>query len=166
MPETPRIVTNTGPLLALIAATGDLEILRPLYEEVLVPREVADEIRAGGASGFGVRRFEEATWLSVRTEPLGISPYLANTLDRGEASVIQLALDEDVDVVCIDETVGRRVAALNNLRVTGSIGVLLRARRRGLIPEIGTAMENMRRAGIWVSERVVTAALELEKAGR
>lgn len=163
MPETSRIVTNTGPLLALIAATGDLTVLKSLYEKVLVPREVADEILAGGASGFGVRRFEEAVWLSVHAKHLVISPYLENTLDRGEAAVIQLAMNEKIDVVCIDETVGRRVAALNNLRVTGSIGVLLRARKMGLIPEISTAIENMRRAGIWVSQKVIDTALELER---
>jgi predicted nucleic acid-binding protein len=163
MPEASRIVTNTGPLLALIAATGDLSLLKSLYEKVLVPREVADEMRAGGRAGFGVQRFDEARWLSVNPEYLSVSPYLANTLDRGEAAVIQLALNENVDAVCIDETVGRRVAALNNLEVTGSIGVLLRARRQGLIPDIGAAIESMRRAGIWVGERVVNAALELEK---
>jgi predicted nucleic acid-binding protein len=163
MPETSRLVTNTGPLLALIAATGDLSLLKSLYEKVLVPREVADEIHAGGPSGFGVQRFDETSWLSVHPEYLSVSPYLANTLDRGEAAVIQLALDESIGVVCIDETVGRRVARLNNLKVTGSIGVLLRARRHGLIPDIGAAIENMRRAGIWVSQKVVNTALELDK---
>jgi hypothetical protein len=49
----PRIVVNTGPLLALVAATGGLDVLRGLYSEVLVPREVHAEILAGGADGFG-----------------------------------------------------------------------------------------------------------------
>jgi predicted nucleic acid-binding protein len=161
MPSTNRIVINTGPLLAIVAATGDLEVLKNLYREVLVPREVADELRAGGATGFGLARFEEANWLAVESERVTVNPYLSNTLDLGEAAVIQLALDRNVETVCIDETVGRRVARLNNLQLTGSIGVLLKAKKEGASLEIARAIENMKSAGIWVSERVAKAAIAL-----
>jgi predicted nucleic acid-binding protein len=116
------IVTNTTPLLALSAACGSLEILRGLYERVIVPREVEQEIMAGGASLFGIPVFEQADWLERRTQPVQINPWLTNTLDRGEASVIQTALNESITLVCIDETVGRRIARLNGLALTGSIG--------------------------------------------
>jgi len=42
------LVTNTTPLIALTAATGSLDILQFLYQRVVVPMEVADEVRAGG----------------------------------------------------------------------------------------------------------------------
>ena len=87
MPETSRIVTNTGPLLALIAATENLSILRSLYERVLVPREVADEIHAGGTAGFGVKQFDEAHWLSVHPKYLSVSAYLSNTLGWSDPRV-------------------------------------------------------------------------------
>jgi predicted nucleic acid-binding protein len=48
---------------------------------------------------------------------------LLNTLDRGEAAVIQLALDEGVHTVCIDEAAGRRIARLNGLSVRGAISI-------------------------------------------
>ncbi|MDR1888366.1 MAG: hypothetical protein LBQ81_03145 [Zoogloeaceae bacterium] len=48
----PAIVTNTTPLLALCAATGSLDIFRALYERVIVPLEVEQEIQAGGVSYF------------------------------------------------------------------------------------------------------------------
>jgi predicted nucleic acid-binding protein len=163
MPSASRIVINTGPLLAIIAATGDLKVLKSLYCEVLVPREVADELRAGGPTGFGLARFEEASWLAVQSEHITLNPYLANTLDLGEAAVIQLALDRNVETVCIDETVGRRVARLNNLQLTGSIGVLLKAKKEGASLEMAGAIENMRSAGIWVSERVAKTAIALAR---
>ena len=103
MPETEKLVINTGPLLALIAGVGDLSLLELLYKRVLVLFEVCQEIEAGGASGFGV-----------------------NSLDLGEASVIQLALDENIHTVCIDEPMGRRIARLNGLKLAGSVGVLIR----------------------------------------
>ncbi len=48
---------------------------------------------AAGSSGFAIKEFSEATWLTKLKLPLEISPFLSNSLDLGEASVIQLALD-------------------------------------------------------------------------
>lgn len=160
MPERqPSIVTNTTPLLALSAATGSLDILRSLYERVVVPCEVAQEIMAGGASLFGVEAFAQADWLEHRPQPVQISPWLANTLDRGEASVIQTALDEKIPLVCIDEIVGRRIARLNGLTLTGAVGILLKAQMRGYPVSIPEAIERMRKHGIWLSDRLVKQAL-------
>lgn len=117
------VVTNTTPLIALTAATGSLEVLRALYTRVIVPYEVAEEIRAGGKEAFGLSVFEKASWLEINPDPVVLPPYLQNTLDLGEASVIQTALQQGVNRVCIDETIGRRVARLSNLSVTGSIGI-------------------------------------------
>ncbi|MFP5269407.1 hypothetical protein [Coleofasciculus sp.] len=57
MPETERIVINAAPLIALVAALGDLTVLQSLYTQVLVPLEVCQEILAGGSSGFAVAEF-------------------------------------------------------------------------------------------------------------
>ena len=124
MPDT--IVTNTSPLIALVAATGNLDILSKLYERVIVPREVANEIQAGGQSGFGVVEFDEAKHLFIQPELSSIQPLLLNSIDIGEAAVIQTALNQKIMTVCIDEEAGRRVARLSGLKVTGSIGILLK----------------------------------------
>jgi predicted nucleic acid-binding protein len=63
--------------------------------------------------------------------PLNISPLLLNSLDLGEAAVIQLAINENIQTVCIDEAAGRRVARLSGLSLTGTIGILLRAKKEG-----------------------------------
>ncbi len=115
MPKPDRIVINTSPLITLVAALGDLTVLRSLYTEVLVPLEVCQEITAGGRDGFAVAEFEAANWLLKQDNYLNISPFLLNSLDLGEAAVIQLALESDIQTVCIDEAVGRRIARLNNL---------------------------------------------------
>ncbi len=75
MPETQRIVINTAPLIALVAALGDLTVLPSLYTQVFVPFEVCQEILAGGSSGFAVAEFETATWLQKQQTPLNISPF-------------------------------------------------------------------------------------------
>ena len=154
------LVTNTTPLIALTAATGGLEILRHLYARVVVPLEVAQEVRVGGAQAFGVEVFNAAAaWLDVQPEPVRIQPWLQNSLDKGEAAVIQTALDLGLPLVCIDEAAGRRVARLCELTLTGSIGILIKAKQSGFAVDVPHALARMRRQGIWLSDRVVQFAL-------
>jgi predicted nucleic acid-binding protein len=158
-----RLVTNTTPLITLSIACGHLDILRQLYDEVIVPSEVASEITAGGLQRPGVAEFLAAqAWLKPLATPCAIAPYLLNTLDRGEASVIQTALDQRIALVAIDEVVGRRVARLAGLDVTGSIGILLKARQRGLTGSIAESIARLRAHGIWLGAQVQAFALEEE----
>ena len=161
MPDRKEIVINTGPLIAIVAATGDLAILRGLYSRIIVPCEVCEEISAGGHSGFAVSEFHAASFLEKLAIPTSIGTFLHNSLDTGEASVIQTALDLGIATVCIDEAVGRRIARLNALAVTGSIGILLRARQEGAPISIRTALNNMHRHGIWLGKDVTDAAIKL-----
>ncbi len=154
------IVTNTTPLIALTAATGSLDILRVLYSRVIVPLEVQTELRAAGAHAVGVQSLNEATWLECQTSEVVTSSYLANTLDRGEAATIQTALNLNISLVCIDEAVGRRVARLSGLTLTGSIGVLLKAKQLGYDVSMPQAVARMREHGIWLSAEVVRFALQ------
>jgi predicted nucleic acid-binding protein len=143
----------------LAAAVGNLDVLRALYTRVVVPYEVAEEIRAGGKDVFGLDVFQQASWLEIKPNPVILQPYLQNSLDRGEASVIQTALQENVHLVCIDEIVGRRIARLSGLALTGSIGVLLKARSMGYPLSIPEALDRMHARGIWLSRSVIRFAL-------
>jgi predicted nucleic acid-binding protein len=160
MPERGQVlVTNTTPLIALTAATGSLDILKFLYPRVVVPLEVADEVRAGGQQCFGVDVFNRADWLEIQPSAVTLQAFLRNSLDVGEASVIQTAMNLGLPLVCIDETAGRRVARLCGLDLTGSVGVLLKAKRLGFALSIPDALQRMREHGIWLSASVVQFAL-------
>ncbi|MDB9457766.1 DUF3368 domain-containing protein [Dolichospermum circinale CS-545/17] len=160
MPNTSEIVINTSPLIAIVAAMGDFNVLESLYTNVLVPFEVSQEILIGGTTGFGVTEFQADFWLQKQTVPVNIYPILLNSLDIGEASVIQLALNKNISTVCIDEAVGRRIARLSGLAVTGSIGILLRAKKEGYPLSIKTAIEKMLNHNIRLSQRVIDFALK------
>ena len=112
---------------------------------------------------IAVAEFEAASWLQKKDTYLNISPFLLNSLDLGEAAVIQLALDENIQTVCIDEAVGRRIARLNGLSLTGSIGILLRAKSSGYPLQMQQAIQRMQQRGIRLSSKVITFALD--KAG-
>ncbi|MDB9315707.1 DUF3368 domain-containing protein [Spirulina sp. CS-785/01] len=160
MPNSPVIVINTSPLIALIAALGSLDILDSLYEKVVVPLAVCEEILKGGKQDFAVSEFQEAKWLSKENQPIQISQFLLNSLDLGEASVIQVALNQEIKTVCIDETVGRRVARLNGLKVTGSIGILLKYKQQEPSLSIQKAIQNMISHNIYLSQNVINFALK------
>lgn len=159
MHERKVLVSNTTPLIALTAALGSLEILKFLYARVVVPFEVAQEVRAGGRSSFGVDVFDSARWLDVQTQSVELSPFLKNSLDLGEASVIQTALNLSLPLVCIDEEVGRRMARLSGLTLTGTLGVLIKAKQLGFEVNMPTAIANMRQHGIWLSQSLIALAL-------
>jgi hypothetical protein len=90
MPKSETIVINTSPLITLVAALGDLTILRSLYTEVLVPLEVCQEITAGGRDGFAVAEFEAANWLQKKDTYLNISPFLLNSAEiEGSCDEVQ-----------------------------------------------------------------------------
>jgi len=138
---------------------GDLSLLEKLYRNVLVPFEVYREIEAGGDSAFGIGKFRKADFIKKEARPLPIAPYLANSLDLGEAAVIQLAINKNIDTVCIDEAVGRRVARLNGLNLTGSIGILIRAKRSGMAFSMKEAIKRMEARGVFLSQTVIRFAL-------
>ena len=160
MHKTNQIVINTGPILALIAATENLSILNLLYKKVYVTYEVVNEILEGGVSNFGINEFKEASFLYKQTKPLNISPILKNTLDIGEASVIQFALNNKIQTVCIDEKPGRRIAKLYDLSLTGSIGILIKAKNKGGIKSIQDAINKMKSKGVYLSENVIEFAIK------
>jgi predicted nucleic acid-binding protein len=139
-----RIIINTGPLIALtrmdaLAVTGQLPY------EFLCPREVQAEIEAGAVKGHPVAL---PSWLRVQPLQGPLSPIVLLALDLGEAAVIQLALEQQISLVCIDEWKGRRVALAAGLRVTGSLGLIGRAKVLGLVPTVRPLIDRALRSGI------------------
>ena len=155
------IVINTGPLIALVAATDSLEWLPKLYGRIVVPTEVSKEIEAGGSRNpeYTALQAVSAFFHSIQPER-PVPQVLVRELDLGEASVIHSALQLKIATVAIDEKAGRRVARLHGLKVTGSLGILIQAKQRGLIDLLAPCLARMRNRGIWMSSNLQKKALE------
>jgi predicted nucleic acid-binding protein len=138
MPETPqRVVVNATPIIAL-SLIGKLGLLHQLYGEVLLPPAVQSEVLAGGQHSLGSAELREAPWL--RVVPLRDTrraDLLLTDLDQGEAEVIVLAQEQYAQLVILDERLARRHARRLGLSMTGTLGILLRAKERGLVSAIG-----------------------------
>jgi predicted nucleic acid-binding protein len=159
--EPGTIICNTGPLIAIAAATGDWTILRNLPERIIVPAIVCDELEAGpiGAPGRSLQCV--SPWISVTQDCSPIPAYLSAALDRGEAAVISLALSQGISTVAIDERNARHIARSCGLHLTGSLGMLLRAQRHGAKIDMTAAIQRMRSVGVWISESLAREAIRL-----
>jgi uncharacterized protein len=155
-----KIISNTGPIIAL-SSIDHLELLKQIFEEVIVPESVHNEIMHGGKNFTGLGAYRRATWIKVEFLAERIEPLLATVLDKGEASVIQLALEKHVDFALIDEKKARKIARnIYGIHVIGSARILLEAKHAGLIPNVRDALEGMRNAGYRIHDNIINAVLE------
>ncbi len=155
------LVINTGPIIALAAGVPHPEVVLRHFRRVLCPCEVAREIRQGEAGALGQNILDSGSPIEIGQSEVDLRKDLVLALDRGEASVIQTALNTQIALVCIDEAIGRRVARLNGLSVTGSLGLIIYAIRRGEAIEISSTISTMRANGIWLSEQLERRAIIL-----
>ncbi|MBW1803279.1 MAG: DUF3368 domain-containing protein, partial [Deltaproteobacteria bacterium] len=153
------IVVNTSPWIAL-SICGQIQILEKLYTNVFVSQKVREEIIAGGKDRFGVHEFETCQWLNVQEIHDMEKVKLLYELDQGEAQVIILAKERDVRHVLIDEKVARLQAKILGLEVIGTLGILLKAKRKGLLTSIKASIEMILSNGIWIQDEIVEGILK------
>ncbi len=153
MPEL--IVTNTGPLIVL-QRVQCLDIVGRLPLEFVCPREVRVELDQGEATGH--QRLVPP-WLRVVDLHAPHSALAIAGLDTGEAAVIQLAAELGVRWVALDDWKGRRAALASGLRVTGSLGLLARAKALGLVPALRPILHDAVAQGIWYHPALIESVL-------
>ena len=161
MPEAgQRVVVNATPIIAL-SLIGKLNLLQQLYGEIMVPVAVESEVLAGGRHAIGKEDLAEAGWL--KTVPLHDPRRadLLSDLDRGEAEVIALAQEQGADLVIIDERLARRHANRLGLTLTGTMGILLRAKEQGHLSAIAPLVDQLLDGGIHLSDAIVDEVLRL-----
>lgn len=161
MPELPsRVVSNTTPLIAL-SVIGHLDVLRALYTEILIPPAVHAEIMAGRFKQAGAIELNHAPWIRVVSLKDTRRASLLVDLDRGEAEAIALALELDASLLLVDERLARRYAQRVGLSISGTLGVLLKAKERGLIAELRPLIQRLLEGRIYLGEDIVRKALSL-----
>lgn len=156
------VVSNTSPLTSL-AAIRQFDLLQSLFGEIHVAESVINELSAGEISWPGAKEVEKANW--VRRHEVSnrlVVDALRLDLDMGEAETIALALDLRADLVLSDEQAGRHAAQYFNLAVMGTVGLLIRAKKLGLITEVRSQLDALRQqAGFYLSQPVYQHALWL-----
>jgi hypothetical protein len=151
-----RIVINTGPLISL-DRIGCQEILAELPYEFLCPEQVQQELAEGEKAGHPRISLRGVNVVAL-AKP--ISHVSLAALDPGEAAVIQLALEQKIPVVAIDEWKGRRAALAAGLTVTGSLGLLGKAKMLGIVSLLRPLLDKALAEGIRYHPDLVRAILQ------
>lgn len=151
------IVTDAGPLIYL-AGGGQLHLLRVLYDRVVVPRIVFDEVTVAGTGLVGATDVAAADWLEISDR--AADPDLLGALDPGEAAAIPLAAELRA-VLLADDSAARAVAAERGIAVVGSLGVLLAAKRRGHLDAVKPVLDRMVVLGMFVAPALRAHVLAL-----
>lgn len=147
-----RVVCNTSPLI-LLAKTHRLKLLAQLYDGVIIPASVLGEVRTKpGEEAERVRALLQSRRCQLRKATRRVLDRLSPDLGAGERETIALALETAADLVILDDQQGRRIARGKGLSVTGTVGVLIEARERGLIPSVRYELDHLIEAGMWIDE--------------
>ena len=154
-----KVVSNTTPILSLLRI-GKLDVLRHLYGKVMIPQAVYREIEAGNDKDY-YADVGNLDWIKITpVQSPFVRPYLFD-LDDGEAETIMLAREQEADLAIIDEKLGRRYAVQLNIPITGTIGILLKAKEQGLITSVGPLLLELRDKSSWINDTLLKNALRI-----
>lgn len=147
------VFSNTTPFIAL-SSVGLLHVLPSIFGEIVVAPSVVDECSEGGR--ILVPDLKNLSWIKVQAVQSDMRLPALFELDRGERDTLLLAALSPKALVIIDEKLGRNMAEYLGLQVTGTLGVLAKARTQGLIPSFLQAAHGMREQGIYFHEGLVS----------
>jgi predicted nucleic acid-binding protein len=156
----PEVICNTSPLQYL-HQLGLLDVLPALTDHIIVPLAVVHELAAGRAQGVNLPDPTALRWVTVR-QPVStpVLP-LVTDLGPGETEVLALALESTDAVVLLDDALARQVAAALHIQFRGTLGVLLDAKRAGLVSTILPLLDQLQALQFRLSVRTREAILAL-----
>ncbi len=149
------IAIDTGPLI-LLAKIDFLPTIAQLPYQFVAPEEVIEELQAGDELGHQV---VDVSWLRAQPLKSPVPEMIRATLDKGEAAVIQMALENTISFVCIDDLRGRRIAKAVGLEVIGVLGLLGKAKCLGLISAIAPYTKKLIAAGAHYTPELIAAII-------
>ncbi len=147
-----EIIIADASCLIVLQNIQDLWLLQKLFGEVFITQEVEEE--------FGLDLPEWIKIKAIQNETQKNS--LSLILDKGEASSIALSLEIADSLLIIDEKKGRRIAQELGLKIIGTLGIILRAKEKGLIDSVKNVLEKLENAGFWISPNLKAKILENE----
>lgn len=130
------IVVSDSSIITGLLAIDKLAILNQLFGQVLLTESVSDELKSLAQFGYDLTKLQK-DWIHTKAiVDSRLSKILQKRLDLGEADSIVLSIEEKADYLLIDEKKGRRIAKEFGINVLGLLGILIQAKKEGLIPSL------------------------------
>ena len=148
-----KVIVNSTPIIAL-AKAGKLDILKAMYGQVIIPEAVFNEVTAKDDS-VKTLLIENSAWIKVeRIKNSAEKLMFRARLHDGEVEVMILARELAADLVVIDDYAARKTAEYIGLKLTGTVGILIKAKQNGYIDSVMPIVQVMEQNGIYYSEQL------------
>jgi predicted nucleic acid-binding protein len=152
------VVCDTSPIVALVVC-GKLDLLDRLFDKVYIPQSVYNELTVPGKLGIEtIRDWTRGKVKNVQNTQLVQA--LSLTLDLGESEALALYWEEAANYLLIDEKRGRTIAAMNGVNAIGTLGILILAKSKGLLPLIKPSLGLLKNSSIRISPDLYKRALK------
>ncbi len=152
------LIADSSALVAL-SVCDSLDLLDALFGDVKVPQAVFDEVSANHKPESAVlERYLQGKIESVDTEKY---VYLDAYADAGETEAMLLYKQMSADWLLIDDKRGRKIAAVNHINTIGSLGVLLSAKKRGLISAVKPKIDQIAESDVYIGQALRQIVLDM-----
>ena len=156
-----KVVVNSSPLIVLFQS-GQAELFPQLFKAVVIPEQVYEEIIAGGKDDAAKMAIPQIPWIDRKKVEISL-PVAAWNLGNGESAVFSFAMNESGYRAVVDDLAARRCAQTFGIPTLGTGGLLVLAKRRGLINSVKDRVQRLRDAGLYLSDSLVP--LLIDEAG-
>ena len=146
----PKIIISDTSCLIILNKIGELDLLRQIYGTVTVTQDILLE--------YGEQLPD---WIEVQQVKDQYRQLLLEMqIDKGEASAIALALETADNTLILDDWKARKLAERLGLSITGTLGIIIKAKNTGLIPSIKPYLEIIKETNFRISEELEQIALK------
>lgn len=152
------LIADASALIALAACEG-LQLLDTIFGDVWVPDVVSQEVSI--IDKPYAERLQPYLQGKIRNVSMQNYVYLDAYADAGETAAMLLYKEMQADYLLIDDKRGRKVAAINQINTIGSLGVLLLAKRIGLISSVAPLLVQIKASPVFISKGLIQTVLEL-----
>jgi len=151
---------NASPLI-LLAKIGQVDLLLKLATELVIPAGVAAEIHAGPAADPAQDWLRGPGAKTIQPDPPAVAEIAAWDLGAGETAVLNWVHQHPDFEAILDDRAARKCAHVHNLRVRGTLGVILAAKVRRLLPTAKPACDELIKAGFHIEPALLRESLRL-----
>lgn len=147
MPKT--IISDTSCFI-ILSNIGELELLHQVYGEIITTLDIAIEYGEPLPDWVEIRKVIDVTKQQL----------LELQIDKGESSAIALALEIPESTIILDDFKVRKIASRLGINYTGTLGVIIKAKLKGIIPSIKPILEKIKQTNFRISVELELQALK------
>ncbi len=145
----PRVVIPDTSCLIVFDNIDGFNILREVYKDILTTPEVLNE--------YGVALPKFIKVVSVKNKKY--QNFIETQLDIGESSAIALAAEIKNSLLILDDLRARKIAGQLGFNITGSLGIINKAKKMGVINKVEPYIKKLIDSGFYISEKVINELL-------